>query len=74
MMGRGVFAGAMKPVLARLHTEIAKILRQPETRERFARQGGEPAIDVSPEAYGKSLREEYERYRKLLPAIGLKPQ
>ena len=67
-------AGLPKAITAKLNADIQKILRLPETRERFARQGGEPAIDVSPEAYGKSLREEYERYRKLLPAIGLKPQ
>ncbi|NBR29124.1 MAG: tripartite tricarboxylate transporter substrate binding protein, partial [Betaproteobacteria bacterium] len=46
----------------------------PETRERFARQGGEPAVDTTPELFAKQLRAEYERYRKLLPAIGLKPQ
>ena len=67
-------AGLPKAVVARLHADIVKILRLPETRERFARQGGEPAVDTTPEMFGRQLRAEYERYRKLLPAIGLKPQ
>jgi tripartite-type tricarboxylate transporter receptor subunit TctC len=67
-------AGLPKTIVAKLHADIAKILQRPETRERFNRQGGEPALDTTPEAYGRQLRAEYERYRKLLPAIGLKPQ
>ena len=67
-------AGLPKAVVAKLHADIVKILRLPETRERFARQGGEPAVDTTPEQFAKQLRAEYERYRKLLPAIGLKPQ
>lgn len=67
-------AGLPKAVVARLHADIVKILRLPETRERFARQGGEPAVDTTPESYARQLGAEYERYRKLLPAIGLKPQ
>ena len=67
-------AGLPKAAVARLHADIVKILRLPETRERFARQGGEPAVDTTPEMFGRQLRAEYERYRKLLPAIGLKPQ
>jgi len=67
-------AGLPKAVVAKLHADIVRILRLPETRERFARQGGEPAVDTTPELFAKQLRAEYERYRKLLPAIGLKPQ
>ena len=67
-------AGLPKAVLAKLHADIVKILRLPESRERFARQGGEPAVDTTPEKFAWQLRAEYERYRKLLPAIGLKPQ
>lgn len=67
-------AAMPKPVVARLHADIVAILRRPETRERFDRQGGEPAIDTTPESYAKRLRAEYERYRKLLQEIGLKPQ
>ena len=35
---------------------------------------GEPAVDTTPASYAKLLRAEYERYVKLIPEIGLKPQ
>ena len=44
-------AGLPKAVVARLHADIVKILRLPETRERFARQGGEPAVDTTPDEF-----------------------
>lgn len=72
----GVVAPAAVPraLIARLHADIVNVLRKPETRERFSVQGAQPAVDTTPDAYAKTLKTEYERYRKLLPEIGLKPQ
>ena len=72
----GIVAPAKTPtaIIAKLHADIVTILRQPDTRERFERQGGEPAVDTTPESYAKLLRAEYDRYRRLIPEIGLKPQ
>lgn len=67
-------AGLPKPVVAKLSQDIVTILRRAETRERFAIQGAEPAVDTTPESYAKMLRAEHERYRKLIGDIGLKPQ
>ena len=74
MFGLVAPAAAPKAVIAKLHADIVSILRRPETKERFDRQGGEPAIDTTPVSYAKLLRAEYERYVKLIPEIGLKPQ
>ena len=74
MFGLVAPAAAPKAVIAKLHADIVGILRRPETKERFDRQGGEPAIDTTPDSYAKLLRAEYERYVKLIPEIGLKPQ
>jgi tripartite-type tricarboxylate transporter receptor subunit TctC len=72
----GVVAPARVPrdIAARLHRDIATVLRKPETRERFASQGGTPTPDVTAEAYGAQLRNEYSSYRKLIAELGLKPQ
>jgi tripartite-type tricarboxylate transporter receptor subunit TctC len=72
----GVVAPAAAPrsVIVKLHTDIVSILRRPDTKERFERQGGEPAADTTPASYAKLLRAEYARYRKLIPEIGIKPQ
>ena len=50
------------------------VLRKPETRERFASEGGTPAPDVKPQAYGERLKNEHATYRKLIGELGLKPQ
>ena len=74
MFGLVAPAATPRPIVAKLHADIVAILRRPETRERFERQGGEPAVDTTPASYAKLLQAEYDRYRKLIPEIGLKPQ
>ena len=63
-----------KAMIARIHDDVQDVLKRPEIRVTFERQGGEPAIDVSSAAYAEKWRNEYLRYQKLLPEIGLKPQ
>jgi tripartite-type tricarboxylate transporter receptor subunit TctC len=74
MFGLVAPAATPRAVIAKLHADIVGILRRPETRERFERQGGEPAVETTPASYAKLLQAEYDRYRKLIPEIGLKPQ
>lgn len=72
----GIAAPARTPraIIDKLHADIVTILKRPETAERFARQGGVPAVDTTPESFGALIRSEYEFYRKLIPEIGIKPQ
>ena len=72
----GIAAPARTPraIINKLHADIVSILKRPETAERFARQGGVPAVDATPESFGALIRYEYELYRKLIPEIGIKPQ
>ena len=61
-------------IIRKLHADIVSVLRRPETKERFERQGGLPAVDTTPEKFAAQLKAEYERYRKLIPEIGIQPQ
>ena len=63
-----------KTMVDRLHDDIVTAMRQPTIKEAFARQGGEPAIDVTQPVYAAKWRAEYDVYRKLLPQLGLKAQ
>jgi tripartite-type tricarboxylate transporter receptor subunit TctC len=63
-----------RDMVARLHRDIATVLRKSETRERFASQGGTPTPDATPQAYGDRLKSEHALYRKLIGELGLKPQ
>jgi tripartite-type tricarboxylate transporter receptor subunit TctC len=57
-----------------LTTICVRILRQPETREKFARQGAEIADDTTPEGFSQLLQSEYVRYQKLIKDASLKQQ
>lgn len=72
----GIAAPARTPraVINKLHADVVTILKRPESAERFARQGGVPAVDTTPESFAALIKSEYELYRKLLPEIGIKPQ
>src|SRR5436189_1142467 len=50
---QGLFAvaGTSPEIIARLHVEVAKVLRQPEVRERLAALGAEP-VGSPPEEFG----------------------
>ena len=72
----GIAAPAKTPraIINKLNADIVTILKRPETAERFARQGGVPLVDTTPESFAAVIKAEYELYRKLLPEIGIKPQ
>jgi tripartite-type tricarboxylate transporter receptor subunit TctC len=63
-----------KNLVERIHRDIVSILRRPEIKASFDRQGGDAAADTTQAAYAAKWKSEYETYRKLLPEIGLKPQ
>lgn len=66
-------AGMPKRAIGKLNADIIKVLKDPDTRERFLKQGAEPSFG-SPEDFLKLQREEYERIAKLVKDIGIKPQ
>jgi tripartite-type tricarboxylate transporter receptor subunit TctC len=62
-------AGLSKPLLARLHGEVAKIVDSPEMRERFVTQGVDVASST-PEAFAALIRAEIPRWRELVKRSG----
>lgn len=65
-------AGMPKRFVARLNSDIVKILKENDTRERFEKQGAEPAYGT-PEQFQKMQADEYTRLAKLIKEIGMKP-
>ena len=60
-----------KPVIARLHDEIAKILEQPAIKEKLFNQGVEP-YPLSPDEFDALIRREIAGNLALAKAAGLK--
>ena len=64
-------AGTPRPIVERLSREFNAVVNEPDTRARLAAQG----IDLggtSSDAFGKWIREETERWRKVITDAGIK--
>ena len=60
-----------KEVVARLSTEIIKILNTPEMKERLAAQGAEVSTNT-PEQFSTFIRDEKSRWAQVVKAANLK--
>ena len=67
----GLLAPAKTPqaVIARINAEVAKLLRDPVILGRLASQGVEPRA-LSPGAFERLIREDYEAMARLVKAVG----
>jgi len=62
-------AGVPKDILARLHTEIVRILQLPDVRQRFAGEGGDVAPNT-PEQFAAFIRSEIAKWGKAVKDSG----
>jgi tripartite-type tricarboxylate transporter receptor subunit TctC len=69
----GMFAPAQTPkgIITKLNAQVAKILAEPEMAQRLASQGAEPRSST-PEALAKFMRDETERWKKVIRSAGIK--
>ncbi len=69
----GIFAPARTPapVIARLNTEIVKILLSPEIKQRLVSQGGDPAPST-PAELRRYMAEESARWAKTIKSAGIR--
>jgi tripartite-type tricarboxylate transporter receptor subunit TctC len=65
--------GTPPEIVARLHTEVAKILRAPEVRERLAALGAEP-IGNTPDEFGAFIKTEMARWGKIIKEKGIRSE
>ncbi|MBI3918961.1 MAG: tripartite tricarboxylate transporter substrate binding protein [Betaproteobacteria bacterium] len=66
-------AGTPREIIARLHQEVAAVLRSQEMKDRLARDGAEP-IASSSEEFGAYLRRETEKWAKVAKVAGIRPE
>ena len=60
-----------KEIVARLNVEVGKILASADVRDRFINEGVEP-IGGTSEFFGAFIRDEINKYAKVVKAAGLK--
>jgi tripartite-type tricarboxylate transporter receptor subunit TctC len=71
----GVVAPARTPrgIIMQLDKDIANILKTPDIKERFLRQGAE-AVFGTPEEFQKLMQTEFVKYQKLVKDAGISAQ
>lgn len=72
---QGILAprGTPRPIVARLADELARILKQPETRVRYATAGME-IIASTPDEFRKAIASEIRRWAKVVKDADIKAQ
>jgi len=66
-------AGTPKPVIDRLHKELAVILTSAETKKRFESEGGE-AAQTSPEEFGRFIAAETVKWARVVKEADIKAE
>jgi tripartite-type tricarboxylate transporter receptor subunit TctC len=70
----GLFApdGTPRDIVTRLNTEVVRIVRSPEVRDLFLKQGAE-AFATSPEEFARIVERDVAKWAKVVKASGAKP-
>jgi tripartite-type tricarboxylate transporter receptor subunit TctC len=63
--------GTPPEIVARLHAEVAKILREPEVKQQLAALGAEP-VGSTQEEFGKFIKAEMTRWGKIIKEKGIR--
>jgi tripartite-type tricarboxylate transporter receptor subunit TctC len=64
-------AATPKPILERLSSEVRKVINAPGVKDIWEKQGAVP-MAMTPEEFGKFLREDIARWAKLVKDTGMK--
>lgn len=64
-------AGTHRRIVEQLHGDIVRILRKPDVREQFSRQGADANVDSTPDGFMRLMRVQYLRYRQLVREAGI---
>jgi tripartite-type tricarboxylate transporter receptor subunit TctC len=65
-------AGTPQDIVAKLGSEVAAILRQPDIHERLSKEGADP-VGSTPQEFGRFMQSEIEKWRKVIRAAGIRP-
>jgi tripartite-type tricarboxylate transporter receptor subunit TctC len=66
-------AGTPKAVIARLHDDAVKVVREPSIRDRFLADGADP-VGSTPDEFGRFVASEIGKWTKVVRAAGIKAE
>ncbi|MDB5808652.1 MAG: transporter substrate-binding protein [Betaproteobacteria bacterium] len=65
-------AGTDKSIVNRIYTDTVKVLAMPEVRRKLVDEGANELIGSTPDALGRQIRNDIQKYRKLIGDSGIK--
>jgi tripartite-type tricarboxylate transporter receptor subunit TctC len=65
-------SGVPEYVVAKLHPEIAKVLRRAEVQKELASQGASATLDNGPDEFAAYLKSQTEKLAKVIKTLGVK--
>ena len=65
-------AATPRPIINRLHSELVKIIRSPESVAQLASVGAMPVADT-PEQFAEMLRQDVAKWSKIIKENNIKP-
>lgn len=66
-------AGMPAGVVQKINADVRRALKDPAVQDRLVK-GGNETYDMSPDAFGRMVREQIEDYTRVIRAAGVKPQ
>ena len=63
-------AGTPPAAIRKLNVELARVLKLPDVHERLVTQGLDP-VGGTPEAFGRFMRSEIDKWRKVIRSAGI---
>jgi tripartite-type tricarboxylate transporter receptor subunit TctC len=66
-------AGTPKPILNKVSQDIATVLKMPDVADKLDKQG-QIAVTTTPEQFDVIIKNDTERYTKLLKDAGIEPK
>ena len=67
-------AGTAREIIARLHAELVKTVREPDVRKRFVADGSDTVSSASPEEFAAYIKTDEAKWAKVAKEAGLKPE
>jgi tripartite-type tricarboxylate transporter receptor subunit TctC len=65
--------GTPRPIIERLHRELAAIVASPETKKRFEAEGADP-LQMSPEEFGRFIATETAKWARVVKESGIRAE
>ena len=65
-------AGVPAAIIGKLHKDIVQVLQSPDVRDKLAADGAEP-VGSTPEEFARMIRQELDKWAKVIKAAGIKP-